>query len=112
MITCGARTLVAKTCIHCGELLPASRFPKINGMYHNSWCKKCQNDVYSHLTHDHQQRTLRMAVKHRQPWCEEDFQRLDEMTAEGLPVTQIALALNRSVYAVYTVRNKLRKGLI
>lgn len=113
MITsCGARTLIAKTCNNCGELCMAKSFPKVNGIYHNSWCRTCSNAVYKHLTQKHQQTSLKGAVKHRQPWTEVDFTKMEKMTAEGLPVAQIALALNRSVYAVNTMRNKLKRGLV
>lgn len=110
--TCGPRTLVAKTCNCCGELKMAKAFSRINGIYRNSWCKKCMNATYKRLVYNHQQKALNGAEKHRQPWTEGDLKRLSEMVSEGLTTAQMAMILRRSVYAVNTMRNKLRRGIV
>jgi hypothetical protein len=104
--------LVAKTCNLCGELKMARCFSKINGMYHNSWCKTCQNHKYKHNTYQHQARTLSAAVRHRQPWTEGDLDRLAQMVSDGLTTAAMAVILKRSVYSVNTMRNKLKRGIV
>lgn len=113
MITsCGPRTLIAKTCITCGELLMARFFSKINGIYHNSTCQICNNREYRKRTHQNQSQTLSAAEKHRQPWTDEDLDRLSEMVSEGRTTAQIAMNLKRSAYSVNTMRNKLKRGIV
>lgn len=109
MIAIGKRTLLAKTCLVCGELKMADQFAILQKYYRDSYCKGCHNAHARPGMHTHQERALKAAVKHRQPWTEGEIQRLERMVSEGLTGPQMALALNRSVYAVYTMKNKLKE---
>jgi superfamily II helicase len=108
--SCGTRTLVAKTCRHCGELKLAKHFSKNTcGTYYNSQCHDCNNAQSKPALKQAHSRALGVAVRHRQPWTEKDINKLHEMAADRIPVREIALALNRSVYAVYTMKTKLKE---
>lgn len=109
---CGPRILVAKTCNFCGELRDAKCFPRIKGVYYNSWCKSCASKTYRRKTQRHQERSKEAAVNHRSTWTETDFRKMEEMTAEGRTAAQIALALNRSVYAINSIRYKMKRGIV
>jgi hypothetical protein len=106
--TCGTRTLIAKTCRCCGELKLAKHFSRCGG-YYNSQCHECNNAQSKPGLREAHERSKTVAVRHRQPWTGKDFARLSEMAAEGVPVKEIAVALNRSVYATYTMKTKLRR---
>lgn len=110
MTAVGKRTLLAKTCLICGELKDASQFAILQKYYRDSYCKCCHNLKARPGMYNHQQEALKVAVKHRQLWTKEEIQRLEQMASEGFSGPQMALALNRSVYAVYTMKNKLNKG--
>lgn len=104
----GPRTLLAKTCLLCGELKMASDFGRVAKIYYNSYCHRCKNLTSSvPTTRRHQQRALEVAVRYGQPWTVQELNKLQEMAAEGLSGPQMALALNRTVYAVYTMKNKI-----
>lgn len=108
-ISAGPRTLVAKTCKVCGELKMAKCFAKVYKVYRTHICHTCKNNQSRPLMHAHQEKALTAAVKHRQPWCEAEIEKLEEMLEAGLHAPQIALALNRTVYAVYTKVHKLKE---
>lgn len=109
MITVGQRVLIAKTCITCGVLKQARDFARVMQFYYTSCCHTCKNISARPRTHKHQQKALKGAVRHRQPWTVEDIHTLSAMISEGLTGPQMALALNRSVYAVYTMKQKLKE---
>lgn len=107
-ISIGSRTLLAKTCLICGELKDARNFGRVSKIYYNSYCHKCKNETSAvPTTVRHQQRALEVAVRYGQPWTEAELDKLQEMAANGFTGPQMALALNRSVYAVYTMKNKI-----
>lgn len=111
-LSCAQRTLVAKTCRGCGELKLAKHFSTVtmkSGRYRNSQCHDCNNATGKVVMKHHQRKAVKGAVKHAQPWSEEDIKRLDELTADRVPAAEIAIELNRTVYSIYTMRNKLRK---
>ena len=112
MITAGPRKLLAKTCTHCGYLKQSSEFGvvTVGGVqYAHSYCHKCKNNCYRSVLHRHQQKAVEGAVRHAQPWTSQDLDRLREMAQRGLTGPQMAHALNRTVYAVYTMKNKICK---
>lgn len=108
-VTCGTRTLVAKSCAHCGHLVMAQHFPMMAGGYRTSHCNKCKNELSKPQVRGQQQRSHRVAVRHRQPWTEQDITKLEEMALDGLTGPEIALKLNRTVYAIYTKLNRLKE---
>jgi hypothetical protein len=102
--------LVAKTCLICRELKLASEFAPMTGGYWDSYCKPCHRDHGRPSLYKRQETTLKGAEKHRAPWSEGDIQLLSEMISDGLTGPQMALVLNRSMYAVYTMSYKIRHG--
>ena len=108
MTTIGKRTLLAKTCLICGLLKMADQFAILQKYYRDSYCKSCHNAHSTPVMKEHQQEALKGAVKHRQPWTGAEIQHLERMVSEGLTGPQMALILNRSVYAVYNMKNKLK----
>lgn len=111
-IDVGTRTLLAKTCRCCGELKPPEKFGHVKvkrKLYVNSECYSCQSKKTLIATAAHQERVKRVAVRHQQPWTDQDIKKLSEMTERGLSGAVMALALNRTVYSVYTMKNRLNK---
>lgn len=108
-ITIGPRILLAKTCLRCGLFKQAREYAKVAADYWNSYCHKCKNLMGRPGMRQHQERAQDVAVRHRQPWTDRDIERLLEMSERGLSGPQMALALNRTVYSVYTMKNKLFK---
>ena len=107
-ITVGPRTLLAKTCVRCGLFKMADQFGFVRGgKYKDSFCRACHNLDSRPGIVAHQDRAKAVAVKHRQPWTARELDRLHEMTQKGLSAPKIALALNRTVYAIYTARNRV-----
>lgn len=109
VIYIGTRTLLAKTCKSCGVLKQAREFAKVASNYYNSYCHRCKNDLGRPAMRVHQTRAQDVAVRHRQPWTDRDIARLLDMSQKGLSGPVMALALNRTVYSVYTMKNKLLK---
>lgn len=109
MINVGTRTLLAKSCAACGEFKQSKEFVKSMGIYKNSYCNKCRNEMAAPLVKEHQQEALDAAVRHRQPWTDQDIKALLAMIEKGCTGPQMALSLNRTVYSVYTMKNKLRQ---
>lgn len=107
IIYVGTRKLLAKTCKSCGLLKQARDFTRVAGNYRNSYCNKCKNLLGRPAIRRHQQRAQSGAVKHGQPWTEQDIELLLQMSEKGLNGPQIAIALNRTVYSVYTMKYKL-----
>lgn len=108
-ITVGQRTLLAKTCKMCGKLKDGSQFCFVAKRYRNSYCNKCKNLHGRPLIQRHQDRASDVAVRARQPWTDQELSKLAAMSAAGLSGPVMALALNRSLYATYTMKNKLNK---
>lgn len=108
-IAIGKRTVVAKTCLLCGLLKSADQFVTVMKYYRDSYCKSCHNVHGRPNMHRHQEKALDAAVKHGQPWDEDDIDKLLKMVEEGYTGPAMALELSRSVYSVYTMKSKLAK---
>jgi hypothetical protein len=108
-ITIGLRTILARTCTRCGEFKQADEFARVMGGYCDSYCKDCHNAHSKPVMLAHQKEALRAATKHRQPWTDGECRRLAEMVSEGRTGPYMAKELNRSVYAVYTMKARLLK---
>ena len=61
-------------------------------------------------TEKHQQTSLRRATKHGKPWHEWEVKMLRKMSAEGHSAAVMALALERSLYGVYSKLERIRKN--
>lgn len=109
-LSVGTRTLLAKSCARCGVFKMADQFAVILKKYRDSYCRVCHCASAAPSTRKHQQEASEGAVRHRQPWTGTDLHLLAEMTAEGAVAAEIARALNRTIYSVYTMKNKLSKG--
>lgn len=108
----GTRILLAKTCLMCCKLKQACEFGWVvvsGKRYRNSYCQDCKNVRGRPVMKRHQERATTVAVRNREPWTAHDLDRLVEMAQRGLTGPQMALALNRTVYAVYTMKNKIFK---
>lgn len=108
-IPIGLRTVVAKSCCMCHVLKTASEFSKTASGYLDSYCRPCHSVHGRAGIKAHQQAALKAAVKHRQPWSVREIRELEDMLSGGLSGPQIALRLNRSLYAIYSMRQKLAK---
>ena len=110
MINVGTRTVVAKSCVLCGVLKMANQFAVVQKKYRDSYCRTCHNRHGRPVMRGHQETASKAASKHREPWTDSDISRLRELIEDGLTGPQIALALKRTVYSVYTMKNKISRG--
>lgn len=108
-ITVGRRTLLAKSCLECGQLKPASSFATVMKHYFQSYCHECHNVRSRPGMLEHQAGSLERALSHRKPWTEAELRYLAEMVSKGRTGPEMALELNRTVYSVYTMKSKLKK---
>lgn len=110
--SCGLRTLIAKSCSHCHELKLAKHFPKQGSGYYTSHCNDCKNKLGKPGQYRKQKVTRNAAEKHRQPWREEDLDKLSEMLSEGSSAVEMALSLERSIYSINTMVYKMKRGIV
>lgn len=108
-ISVGHRTLLAKTCLICGVLKGPEQYSLVVNGYYDSFCKECHNAYTTPRMREYQEKALKAAVNHYNAWTDEELKRLSQMTSEGRTGPQIAFALNRTVYSVYTMRSKLKE---
>lgn len=108
--TCGPRTLVAKTCLECGELKMAKAFPSHNkGLYYGSYCYVCHRINHTMPGfRNSQEKALEGATNHYKQWTEAETQQMLDMTSEGHTVAVIALTLNRTVYSIFNRRKAIK----
>lgn len=115
----GTRTLLARTCMKCGELADGDSFPVLNAGKHNQArrriCHKCQN---LQKKRDREERGIGVpAYAYSRPpvelqdrswlkWSAEDDKFLRENVA-GMSYEALAEALGRSLNAVYKRRDVL-----
>lgn len=113
----GGRTLLARTCKACGELLDGDSFPLLNRGTKNETrrrvCHRCQNDFKKRKREDgeYEMPTARPAEalqtsKYRL-WSAEDDQRMRDALTRGLTYEEIAVLLGRSLRAIYKRRSDL-----
>jgi hypothetical protein len=110
----GVRTLLARTCIACGELADGDSFPVISGVgAHRRTCHHCTN---AKKKRDREQRGIGLPPAERPPerlqtakyqrWSSEEDDYLRENVG-GMSYEDIAVALGRSLNSVYTRRGIL-----
>lgn len=108
----GPRTVVARTCRQCGELADGDSFPALaSGRRHV--CHRCQN---LRKKQDREQRGIGIPAPRppeaqqtnkRRQWSAEDDRQLRDLIAAGTGYEAIAVALGRSIRAVYKRREIL-----
>ena len=116
----GARTLVARTCLGCGELLDASMFRKEEkGRTTAQWTRRCRRCAYEasplaekpealrDLMRHWQEVTSESAHRHGQEWTDEDFTALADRSVR---VPEIALRLGRTYSATLSARRNAGLG--
>ena len=109
----GSRTLLARTCTDCGELVDGESFPVISGTgARRKVCHNCQN---ARKKRDREQRGIgvpaprpreELQTNRKQLWSEEDDTYLRE-NIDNLSYEEIAVVLGRSLRAVYKRRDIL-----
>ena len=113
----GTRTLLARTCIQCGELADGDSFPVLNAGKHNQARRRtCHHCTNANKKRDRIQRGIGLPPSERPPerlqtskyqrWSTEEDDYLRE-NIEGMSYEDIALALGRSLNSVYTRRGIL-----
>jgi hypothetical protein len=118
----GTRTLLARTCIKCGELADGDSFPVISGTgARRKVCHNCQNALKKR---DREERGIglagprppeRLQTSKYQRWSEVEDRILRDCIDAGIDYEEIAIALGRSLNSVYTRRgilglSKVRKS--
>lgn len=109
----GTRTLLARTCLKCGELADGDSFPVISGVgARRRACHKCVN---AQKKRDREERGIGVPVprppeelqtsKYRR-WTKEEDEYLREHVADT-SYEDMAIALGRSLDSVYTRRGIL-----
>jgi hypothetical protein len=109
----GKRTLLARTCLSCGELADGDSFPVISGT--GARRRACHNCTNAKKKRDRIQRgigvppprpPLALQTNKKQQWSAEDDAFLRDNLA-GRSYEAIAVALGRSLSAVYKRRDIL-----
>lgn len=106
-VTCGPRTLLAKTCVVCSEFLPAQAFDykrKDGYRYKQSICRTCNNLSVNAAKIRHNAESLVVATRHRTEWTEEEVRMVYAMVYRGMSSREISAVLNRSLTAIYNIR--------
>jgi hypothetical protein len=110
----GTRTLLARTCVGCGELADGDSFPVISGVgARRRSCHKCVN---ARKKRDREERGIglpaprppeQLQTSRYQLWSAEDDRQLRDRIAAGEGYEDIAIALGRSLRSVYKRRSVL-----
>jgi hypothetical protein len=109
-ITCGTRTLLAKSCITCGELKQASDYRMARGVYYQSECRGCQHISAKRADKKANARSQDYAVKFRDEWTERDLHELSQLTARKLPLAVVAKKLGRSLASINDAKVRYQVG--
>lgn len=113
----GARTLLARTCMKCGELVDGDSFPVLNrGKRNQSRRRVCHNCHNGRKKQDREERGIglpptrpreELQINKYRKWTKEEDQKLKDGIEEGTSYEDIAVELGRSLRAVYTRREIL-----
>lgn len=108
----GARTLLARTCVLCGELADGDSFPMLNATYRRKTCHNCTNAKKKRdrimrgigVPAPRPPEALQISRKTRWSKSDDDYLRehLGDMSYEN-----IAIVLGRSLRSVYKRREIL-----
>jgi hypothetical protein len=109
----GKRTILARTCLKCGELADGDSFPIISGV--GARRKACHKCVNAQKKRDRIQRGIgapqsrppeELQTNKKRQWSGEDDQFLRDNIA-GMGYEEMAVALGRSLNSVYQRRTAL-----
>lgn len=113
----GPRTLLARTCKSCGKLADGESFPILNARTKNQARRKiCHNCSNANKKRDREERGIgrptarppeNLQTSAYRLWSVEDDQRMRDLIAAGAGYEDIAVALGRSLKAVYKRRSDL-----
>lgn len=109
-VTCGRRSLVAKSCSICGLLKDASAFFKDKRGYRSSWCNPCQSEKSNPRAQQRNELVKPDASRTKAAWTSEDLETLERMADEGVPPVEIAKKLKRTYFAVANARSRQLKA--
>ena len=108
---------MARTCIACGKLADGESFPILNRGTRNEARRKVCHDCHNkRKKRDREERGIgrpsarppeNLQTSAYRKWSVEDDQQMRDLVASGTPYEDIAVALGRSLHAVYTRRNIL-----
>jgi hypothetical protein len=110
----GTRTLLARTCLKCGELADGDSFPVISGV--GARRKNCHHCVNAQKKKDREERGIGVPAprppesqqtKRWQKWSAEDDRVLRERIEARVEYEAIAVELGRSLRSVYKRREVL-----
>jgi len=107
----GERTLVAQTCDSCGLILGAKHYRRT---HRNTWPRTCTTCTYRRYRAKHPEIDTKAAVDRRQTqnetlpkatnrnkfWTLRELDRMVELRAAGLVYREIALEMNRTLFAI------------
>lgn len=109
----GTRTLLARTCLQCGELADGDSFPVISGV--GARRRACHNCVNANKKRDREERGIgvplprppeALQTNKKRQWSVEDDRYLRD-NLDDKSYEEIAVALGRSLHSVYTRRRIL-----
>jgi hypothetical protein len=113
----GGRTLLARTCKRCGRLADGGSFPILNrGTKNEARRKTCHDCTNLMKKLDRDERGVgrpparppeELQTSAYRRWSVEDDQRMRDLVASGTSYEDIAVALGRSLRAVYKRRSDL-----
>lgn len=113
----GPRTLVARTCVRCGELADGASFPLLNARTSNEARRRtCHNCTNAKKKQDREERGIglpaprppeNLQTERWKRWTKEDDLRLRQGIAALESYEDIAVALGRSLRSVYKRREIL-----
>jgi hypothetical protein len=108
---------LARTCIACGKLADGESFPTLNrGTPNEARRKVCHDCFNARKKRDREERGIgrptarppeNLQTSAYRQWSVEDDQRMRDLIASGTPYEDIAVALGRSLRAVYKRRSIL-----
>jgi hypothetical protein len=108
---------LARTCIACGKFADGESFPILNrGTRNEARRKVCHDCFNARKKRDREERGIgrptarppeNLQTSAYRHWSAEDDQRMRDLIASGTPYEDIAVALGRSLLAVYNRRNAL-----
>lgn len=101
---------MTRRCARCGvDKTPEDfYFVKRKGRVNvrHSWCKACTTQQCVEFKAEGTAETLANATKYREEWSPSELSELQRLTNLGLRAKDIALAMNRSLLGIYSVRDK------
>lgn len=108
-VSCGKRTLVARTCTECYQLKDARNFAKTKRGYYATICTVCMVARNRRWLADRVDVVRDKASNHRKEWTESEMELMLEMFDQKVSGQQIAETLGRSLQAVYAKHSVIKE---